>query len=87
MAERVTRIKMRLMRRSEYIYWGASSGAQPEVGFEFGVVTARSEDSEENKKFFAATPSGKMEFGTVNFSAAEGMEVGTEYYVDIIKAD
>ena len=39
--------------------------------------------SEENKAFFAATPSGTLELGTVR----EGhFEVGKDYYLDITPA-
>ena len=39
--------------------------------------------SEENKKFFASTPSGRLEVGLHNPNA---FEVGKEYYVDISPA-
>jgi len=39
--------------------------------------------SEENKSFFAATPSGTLEFATVNHEAAASFVVGQEYYIDI----
>ena len=38
--------------------------------------------SEENKQFFAYTPYGTVDFGTVNAEAAKQFEVGKEYYVD-----
>lgn len=45
------------------------------------VVTS---GSDENKEFFASTPSGKLEVG-VHVPGA--FEVGKEYYVDIIPAE
>lgn len=39
--------------------------------------------SEENKAFFAATPSASITFGTVNKEAAEQFQPGKEYYLDI----
>jgi hypothetical protein len=51
------------------------------------VMTPVFGDSEENKKFFAATPGGKLELNVVNPDAAEQLEVGQEYYIDITKAD
>lgn len=42
-------------------------------------------DSEENKKFFAATPSGNISLGTVNPAAYEQFEQGAEYYVTFEK--
>jgi hypothetical protein len=44
--------------------------------YNFGVVSS---DSDENKKFFAATPSGKVELSALN---ADLFEVGREYYLD-----
>lgn len=44
---------------------------------EFSAVMG---DSEENKKFFAATPSGNLTVGTV---ALDVFECGKEYYLDI----
>ncbi len=37
--------------------------------------------SEENKRFFAATPSGSLTFSTVNKAAAESIEEGKDYFV------
>jgi len=36
----------------------------------------------ENEQFYAATPSGKIELGTLNASAAAAFQLGGEYYVD-----
>jgi hypothetical protein len=55
------------------------NGGNP-VSLNFQAVT---DGSEENKKFFAATPNGSLQFGTVNAAAAEQIEQGKEYYVDI----
>lgn len=43
--------------------------------------------SEENKKFFAATPSGSINLGTINPEAAAQFEPGKEYYVDFTPAE
>ena len=48
--------------------------------FNFQVV---SNGSEENKKFFAATPSGSVELTALN---ADLFEVGKEYYLDFSEA-
>lgn len=42
--------------------------------------------SDENKEFYAATPSGTIELGTVNQAAADQFQLGAEYYVDFHKA-
>jgi hypothetical protein len=44
--------------------------------FKFQAVSS---GSEENKKFFAATPSGSVELSALN---ADLFEVGKEYYLD-----
>lgn len=42
--------------------------------------------SEENDKYFAATPSGELELGVLNASAAKQLVVGQEYYLDLTPA-
>lgn len=42
--------------------------------------------SEDNKKFFKWTPSGKIELATVNPEAGNQFELGKEYYVDFTEA-
>lgn len=43
--------------------------------------------SEENQKFFQATPGGQIAFYTVNQSALDQFEQGKEYYVDFSPAE
>lgn len=42
--------------------------------------------SDENKSFFAATPSGDIRMSVKNEIAAQAFEVNVEYYVDFTKA-
>ena len=42
--------------------------------------------SEENDKYFAATPSGELELGVLNSDAAAQLVVGQEYYLDLTLA-
>lgn len=42
--------------------------------------------SEENQRFFQATPGGQIAFYTVNQSALDQFEQGKEYYVDFTPA-
>lgn len=42
--------------------------------------------SEENKKFYEATPGGRVELATVNEEAAKAFELGKEYYLDFTPA-
>lgn len=43
--------------------------------------------SEENKRFFQATPGGQIAFYTVNEAALNQFEQGKEYYVDFTPAE
>lgn len=43
-------------------------------------------NSEENKQFFAATPSGRIELGILNPEAGQAFELGKEYYVTFTQA-
>lgn len=43
--------------------------------------------SDENKKFFASTPSGEIKLGIVNKDAWPYFELDTEYYVTFEKAE
>jgi|SoiMethySBSTD1v2_1073268.scaffolds.fasta_scaffold312808_2 hypothetical protein len=42
--------------------------------------------SEENKSFYAATPSGEITIGCANPDAAKLFELGKEYYIDFTPA-
>jgi hypothetical protein len=43
--------------------------------------------SEENKKFFASTPTGKIELGTINLESAQQIELNKDYYIDFTPAE
>lgn len=47
--------------------------------YEFSAVTS---GSEENKSFFAATPTGTLKFATTN--GPKRFEAGQEYYIDVV---
>ena len=49
-------------------------------------VYGNGDPNHENTRFWGATPSGQIVFSTVNAAAADSLELGAEYYVDIIKA-
>ena len=44
-------------------------------------------DSEENKKFFEATPSGEIKLGIINQDAWPFFELDRDYYVTFEKAE
>ena len=43
--------------------------------------------SEENKKYYASTPNGKIELGGFNKAVADLFEIGKEYYLTFQKAE
>ena len=50
------------------------------------LLSPVSNDSDENKNFWAATPSGKLEMRIKNEVAAEQFEIGKEYYLVFTEA-
>ena len=46
-------------------------------------MSAVTSGSEENDKFFAATPSGQLDMHVLNPEAASQFEGGKDYYLDI----
>jgi hypothetical protein len=59
----------------------------PEILRTVELVPVYDPDPEsENGKFFAYTPAGKIELGTIHGEAAEQFELGKEYYVDFTPA-
>lgn len=77
-----TRCKMRLRAISGG--WNEHDGSRT---VEFVPVGS---GSDENKRFYAATPSGKLEF-TISGAAAKDLgldqgKIGSEFYVDITPA-
>lgn len=62
-----------------------SKEANPHGGGDLIRLDPVIDGSEENKRFFRATPGGQIQLATVNPQAAEQFEVGHEYYVDFAK--
>lgn len=50
------------------------------------TMTAVSDGSEENKKFFRWTPNGRIVIGVLNPEAWKQLELGKSYYVDFTEA-
>jgi hypothetical protein len=46
----------------------------------------RDKEGSENKAFWDASPSGKLELGCVNLPAVAHMDLGDEFYIDITPA-
>ena len=55
------------------------------ASLEFQAVSSNDPNSE-NKKFWDATPSGKIELNLVNPEAIKLFTIGKEYYVDFTEA-
>ena len=53
------------------------------ASLEFSAVHSEDPNSE-NRKFWEATPSGKIELNIVNPEALKDFDIGKEYYVDFI---
>lgn len=62
--------------------WEACETRDVELAAVFGGAGA----NDENKKFWAATPSGSIKFNTLNVAIADALELDREYYVDITPA-
>lgn len=43
--------------------------------------------SEENQKFYAATPGGSIDLSVVNEEVGRQFDIGTEFYVDFTPAE
>lgn len=50
-------------------------------------VYANNDPNHENTKFWSATPSGRLELGTINPEAWKQFELGKEYYLDFTPAE
>jgi len=75
------RLKVVCHELTKRTHWDRSKGFLG--GVKLSPVTGV---SEENKQFFEATPTGKIEFETINEAALAEFEPGGEYYVTIEKA-
>lgn len=62
-------------------HWDAAKGEVQTI--RLSPVTS---GSEENKAFYAATPSGSIDLATLNEGAGKQFELGQEYYVDFTPA-
>ena len=60
--------------------WG---GAKECNTIKLGPVTS---GSDENKSFYASTPSGSIEIGVVHKEVSDRFEIGQEFYVDFTPA-
>ena len=76
-----TRAKFYVVSLTKQKMWDSADG--------IGTVIKLSpvmDGSAENKEFYKFSPSGSIELGTVNESAASMFAIGKEYYVDFTQA-
>lgn len=76
----IVRAKFKVIEFTRREGW---SGNKEIHGIKLHPVTG---GSEENKSFFAATPSGTIELCCCNPDAVNQFELGKEYYVDFTPA-
>ncbi len=77
------RCKFRCEKTETYAGYGKDENGQPKQLYN-AVLVAVSDGSEENKRFWQYTPSGRLEVGSVNVLP---WKVGGEYYIDIVPAE
>lgn len=76
------KFKCQSVRKTYTTIWNGNEHSQGFLyDFEFGVVNG---DSEENKQFFASTPSGSIKLASVRDDL---FEPGKEYYLDFKEAE
>ena len=63
------------------------SGTPPSETHTVHFMPVSGNDSEENRKFWEATPSGKVEIGCAKAETAGLFELGKDYYLDFTPAD
>lgn len=72
----MVRLKFKVTKKSEFMgYNGKRLGA-----VELYPVA---DGSEENKAFYNATPTGKIEFGTINAAAVDALPLNAEVFVTL----
>lgn len=74
------RLKFNLVSKSTTNY-----GKEDLFNVKFSPVTGNS-GSDEDKEFYRYSPSGTLEFNTINKHAADSFEFGRSYYLDITEA-
>lgn len=72
-----TKLKFKVVERTERPRW---NGPGSIGGVKLAPVTG---GSDENKSFYEATPSGSIQFDTINEAALAEFPVGAEVYVTV----
>lgn len=71
--------------RTQSVVWDGQKSSPQEV--QTIKLYPVSSGSDENKAFFASTPSGNIELATINKAAGEQFKLDGEYYVDFTEAE
>lgn len=74
------KLKFQVIEQTTRKHWNQSAGNGLIGSVKLSPVTG---GSDENKAFYEATPSGSIEFGTINEAALRSLPVGAEVYVTI----
>lgn len=80
------RAKFRVTRHSTTLGWNNETSKNDRVvgTIELHPVTG---GSDENKRFYEATPGGRIELSTVNKAVLDELQLGAEVYVDFTLAE
>jgi len=70
--------------RAKFICTGKTTTPENGSTITFSAVV---NGSDENRSFFKWTPSGSLTLQTVNDAAADQLEQGKEYYIDLTPAE
>jgi len=98
MASKTVRAKFKVasFEVQEYNRAGKTSDGQPDYRnsttveirtVKLAPVYGNGDPEHENTKFWQASPSGRIELGTINPAAWEHFELGKSYYVDFTLAE
>jgi len=76
------KLKFKVVEQTQRQNWYGVGG--PTIGsVKLSPVSGSGDASDENKKFYEATPGGSIEFATVNNAALQALPVGAEVYVTL----
>lgn len=82
-------LKFRVQRKSESMGTSFDQETREYKQVKIGSVEMYpvTSGSDENKQFYHATPSGKIEFGSINAAAIDALPLDAEVYVTIEVAE
>lgn len=77
------RLKFRVQKKGEYLSGKYVDGKNTLVRVGSVEMTPVTGGSPENEQFYEYTPSGRIEFGSINEAAIDALPLGGECYVTI----